>query len=344
VLTAIVADDFAEPERAGALFATSARRSFELRFDGAVPRNLRTGARATIRGRVDQSTIYVAALDGTGMTIETTAAALPATMGHRTIVIIADFRDAAVTCTTQAISDMMFTDPNGRSVAALYRVCSLGQVMISGDVVGPYTLEASSTDPCDFNAWSMSANAQAAAAGVDLSTYQHRFYVFPVSQCPAGGYGTMGGNPSSAWIFQCGIRGAYAHEMGHNMTLDHASTPTSEYADTTDPMAISTGMMPGVNAPHRHQLGWHGPTAVRLVDRDGEYDVAPLAADPATAVAPQMLMIRKPDTGEYYYLSYRLQIGADSAIDGTFYEKLSVHRYRGDGLDPDLQTRRTRRR
>ncbi len=333
VVTTVVGDDFARnrSETLHLIRDERSGRSFELRFEGAAPAELRSDARVTIRGRVLESTVYVAASDGTGMTIQSAAAEAPATSGHRTIVIIANFRDAVVTCTPQAITDMMFTDPNGRSVTALYQECSLGQVMIAGDVFGPYTLGAASTDPCDFNVWSATADSMATAAGADLTTYQHKVYVFPVSQCPAAGYGTVSANPSSAWIFQCGIRGVYAHEIGHNLSLDHASTPTSEYDDFSDPMAMSTGLMMGLNSPHRHQLGWYGPSGVRLIDQDGSYDVAPLSLDPSTATAPQILMIRKPDTGEYYYLSYRLPIGFDQSIDMLLHNKLSIHRYRGDG-------------
>jgi hypothetical protein len=335
VLTTVFGDDFdrgqselhhfIRDERTGAMFG--------LRFEGGTPGELRSGARVTARGRVHESTLYVAAADGTGMTIQgaTTTVSQATTGNRRTIVIVANFRDANVTCSVQSITDMMFTDPNGRSVAALYRECSLGQLMLSGDVVGPYALDAASTDPCNFNAWSVSADAQATAAGVDLSSYQHKFYVFPVSQCGAAGYGTIGGNPSMAWVFQCGYRGVYAHELGHNLAMDHASTPTSEYDDTTDPMAISSGMLPGLNAPHRHQLGWHSATSLRLVEQEGSYDVAPLALDPTVATAPQILMIRKPDTNEYYYLSYRYPMGFDASIDGSFFYRLSIHRYKGDG-------------
>jgi hypothetical protein len=334
VLTTVFGDDFdrgqselhhfIRDERTGAMLG--------LRFEGGTPGELQSGARVTARGRVHESTLYVAASDGTGMTIQgATPTVSQATTGHRTIVIVANFRDANVTCSVQSITDMIFTDPNGRSVAALYRECSLGQLMLSGDVVGPYALDVSSTDPCNFNAWSMSADAQATAAGVELASYQHKFYVFPVSQCGAAGYGTISGNPSIAWVFQCGIRGVYAHELGHNLGMDHASTPTSEYDDTTDPMAISSGMLPGLNAPHRHQLGWYGATSVRLVEQEGLYDVAPLALDPTVATAPQILMIRKPDTNEYYYLSYRYPMGFDASIDGVFFYKLSIHRYKGDG-------------
>src|SRR5439155_13133985 len=82
------------------------------------------------------------------------------------------------------------------------------------------------------------------------------------------------------------------------------------------------------NAPHRQQLGWLG-TNSQLVTQSGNYDVAALALDPTAATASQMLMIPKPDTNEYYYLSYRQPIGFDNYIDGSLYNRLSIHRYNG---------------
>jgi hypothetical protein len=61
--------------------------------------------------------------------------------------------------------------------------------------------------------------------------------------------------------------------------MDHASTPTQEYGDNTDPMSIATWMLHGVNAPHRRALGWFGSTDTLLVTTTGVFDVAPLAVD-----------------------------------------------------------------
>ena len=78
VVTAIVGDDFAHnrSELVHLIRDERTGRSFELRFDGPPPANLRSGARATVRGRADTSTIYVAAADGTGMTIQSSTAAV----------------------------------------------------------------------------------------------------------------------------------------------------------------------------------------------------------------------------------------------------------------------------
>jgi hypothetical protein len=65
------------------------------------------------------------------------------------------------------------------------------------------------------------------------------------------------------------------------------------------------------------------------VTQSGLYDIAPLEADPS--MATQVVVIAKPDTGEKYYLSYRHAIGFDSNVDGVYLDRLSVHRYKGDG-------------
>jgi uncharacterized repeat protein (TIGR01451 family) len=132
-------------------------------------------------------------------------------------------------------------------------------------------------------------------------------------------------------VFTCHLNGVYAHEFGHNLGMDHAATPTSEYGDTTDPMAFGSDWLPGVNAPHRQELNWLAPQRTQSVGNDGIYDVAPLALDPSIATAPQAIIIAKPDTQEKYYLSYRMPQGFDNFIDSSLYSRLGIHRYKGDG-------------
>jgi hypothetical protein len=155
-------------------------------------------------------------------------------------------------------------------------------------------------------------------------------YVMPRNACPGTGFATLGGTPSLSWIFSCETGPSYAHEMGHNLGMHHASDPTREYGDPTDPMGTGSWAIRGLNAPHREQLGWLPTGTTQAVSQSGTYDVAPLAMDPAAAAAPQALTIRKPDTGEQYYLSYRLAQGYDNYISSWYYGKLSVHKYAGN--------------
>jgi M6 family metalloprotease-like protein len=337
-LATIYADDFAHAraERIYVLRDTRTKKVFTVRFDQEPSRHSRSGRVVTLSGRAHGSELYVLAAQTESYAAPPTALATAQTAtvasgDQKTLVIVANFRDESVTCSTSAINDAMFSDPNGLSVDSLYRDNSLGKISFSGNVVGPYTVPFASTDTCDISAWADAADAEATATGVDLAGYAHKVYVMPANACPGAGFGTVGGTPSGAWVFACNLKGLFAHELGHNLGMDHASTPTAEYGDSTDPMAYGSTQLRGMNAPHRQQLGWLGASSVQLVDQDGTYDLAPLARDPGTITAAQTIMIAKPDTAENYYLSYRVPEGFDSYIDGTYSGKLSVHRYRGDG-------------
>jgi Gametolysin peptidase M11/NPCBM-associated, NEW3 domain of alpha-galactosidase len=339
-LTVMYADDF-ENKRSELIHTIVDERtgkSLRIRFEGEPPRDLRSGARVRIRGHASDSELYAYAAQADSSSTGTTSSveiisqpATAATTGHSTLVMIANFRDANVSCSADTIRDTVFTNPNRQSVADLYRACSLGQVSLSGDVVGPFTIDFASTDACDPSGWLRATNDQAAANGVNVSAYVHRIYVMPRNTCPAAGYAGIGGG--SALIFGCDLPGLYAHELGHNLGMDHASTYASEYGDLTDPMGLSEILLKGVNAPHRHQLGWLGVNRLQLVSQSGMYILAPLALDPAVATAPQTILIMKRDTGEYYYLSYRAALGFDNygQIDGWYVNRLSVHAYKGDG-------------
>jgi len=252
---------------------------------------------------------------------------------QRTLVIVADFRDKPVSCSVSSIRSVMF-DPT-LSVAALYRDNSLGKVTVTGEVVGPYLLDKTTADPCHLSGLSAAAETAAAAAGVEVSAYPRRMYVLPPNTCSGTGNGTVAGVQSYSWIYNCDIAGTYVHNFGHNLGMDHAGTGgtlmVSDIDDASDPMAWTSNSFRGLNAPHRHQLGWLAPGSIELVKDGGTFNVAPLGLDPALASGPQVLMIAKPDTNEYYYLSYRRPVGFDRYIDGLSYDLLSVHKYKGDG-------------
>jgi hypothetical protein len=86
-----------------------------------------------------------------------------------------------------------------------------------------------------------------------------------------------------------------------------------------------------VNAPHREQMGWHLPEQAITATKGGIYKIAPLELDRQQAFEPQILKIAKPDTNEYYYLSYRRPIGFDHSLRSSYLDRLNVHRYKGSG-------------
>ena len=76
-------------------------------------------------------------------------------------------------------------------------------------------------------------------------------------------------------------------------------------------------------------MGWMPPGNIVTVTQSGTYTVAALELSPTQAPAPQILKIAKPDTGEYYYFSYREPVGLDSGLRSAYWNRINVHKYTG---------------
>ena len=333
VVTALYLDDF-ENRRSDVVHAIRDQktgRSFTLRFDKAQSR-LRPGTVTTVTGRARGSEVYLLAdqlaSTSTASSTATSVQAATVTGDQRTLVIVANLLDATVPTSTAAINDLMFSDPQGRSVDRLYREMSAGQVSFSGTVVGPYLLNRSSTDPCDLGALTSAAET-AAGQAVDLSTYPRKVYVLPPAGCGAAGLAEFGATPSRAWVFYSEIGDIFAHELGHNLGMHHASTASNEYGDNTSIMGLARNRLRPVNAPHKIQMGWASGTQVVSAERDGDFELAPLELQPGVTAAPQVLVVPKAGTTERYYVAYRRAIGINSEGYAEYMDRLSVHLWSG---------------
>ena len=300
----------------------------------------REGLRSYLNGQ-ESSEVVVQALDPSAplQTSSTVSATQSSSVvgDQSTLVIVANFRDKGLDplrpgadCSLQAISDRMFTDPLDQSVDDLYRAMSFGQVSFSGRVVGPVTLNASSTDACNNNVWADAADALVAATGIDPSQYARKLYVMPSSMCPAAGLGELAVTPSRAWVFTCDIPHVYAHELGHNLGMDHAATPTTEYGDDSDVMGSQGGLKP-VNAPHKRQMGWLGDPQTFEVTQTGTYVIAPLPLDGAVVTAPQTLKIKKPDSTILTTCPFVTATDSRPMRVAPISGAISVHRWSGTG-------------
>jgi hypothetical protein len=245
------------------------------------------------------------------------------------MVVIANFQDAVVSCAASDLESRVFTDPVDKSVDDLYRESSFDNLWLEGGVFGPFTIPYSTTSACDISAWAAAADAQAAAAGVDVSSYTRKVYILPrANPCGYVGIGTVGGNPSRSWIFRCDLTDAVAHELGHNFGMGHASTPSDTYGDTSDIMGYSGLRLRQINAPHQKQTGWLSAGQYQPVSVSGTYLLAPLEVRPMETTPPQVLLVAKPDTGESYFLSYRQPIGFDANLSSSYVGGVSVHKHR----------------
>ena len=333
-----VADDFA---------GGRSRSSFKLHGDaGAPPLNIyfadgaaserdlhgMSGKRAAFEAMrigdnlliLDRKKVQLEAAGGT-TTSGTVVAAGSVVQGNQlTLSILVNFSDKALTCTAADVEGRLFGS-TGPTVNNNYLESSRGLVSFSGKAVGPYTINYASTGTCDYSGWATAANAAAKAAGFDPALYQRVNYVTPGnSTCGWSGLAYMPGKQS--WVQSCGSTGVYSHELGHNLSLHHASTPTSEYGDGSDPMGGARVV--DHNGANRTMAGWLPAGAVQDVGTGGSYALASVSTN-ATAASPQVLRIVKPDTNEYYYVSFRQALNLDASLSSGYLNNISVHRAAG---------------
>jgi len=313
------------------------------RLDFAVAPDPRlvTGSSVVVRGRLEQDSLTV---EGGVEVVEWAAAS--ETGERRVLVLITDFQDATVSCADAYVEEAMFTGT--QSVDGLYRESSFGLVSFPGDTDGDgqsdilrLSIDALTTDPCNYNSWADQANQAADEAGIDRSLYQHTLYVLPGNTCQWAGLANVGCSATCrSWIRSCGLKDLYAHELGHNLGMRHASSDLdndgqidSVYGDWSDIMGTSGLNWRRFNGPHNEWMGWLPPDQIVEVTTTGtsEHVIAPLGSDPTTAAHPQLLKIFNPGRGDYYYLSYRRRSGYDATLRSEYADKTNVHRFSGSG-------------
>jgi hypothetical protein len=236
-----------------------------------------------------------------------------------------NFSDRSATFTLDTLRRRVFTTTSDYDKENSY-----DQAWLTGDAVGPLTIALSST-VCDYSTLASQAKAAATNAGVQLSNYNRYVYVFPKNFCGWWGLGTVGGNPSQAWINDNPQLRVIAHELGHNFGLYHshsldcgaaviASTcTTSDYGDTVDVMGTSNGHF---NAFQKERLGWLNSSVtppITTVQGSGQYLIDAFEPKGGSSKALKILKSTESATGKktWYYVEFRQPIGVDSWISGN---------------------------
>ena len=320
----------------------------------ARPTRLQTGSRIRVKGIGLDEDIVLA--DGGSGSVTTLAAALPNTLGVQdTLVVLVNFSDAPTQPFTQATATQVVLGTTGDYDMEV----SYQQTSLAGAVTPWYTIAQTSTT-CDYNAIASQADAAATAGGYVVANYRRKVYVFPGNTCGWWGLGTVGGNPSRAWInAKYGfVVSVVAHEMGHNFGLYHSHSldcganvvggncTSSEYGDVLDVM----GGSPGGGAAHfnafqKEQLGWLGagisPPLTTVQAGAGQYSIGNLeavrsATPRALKIANALNTCNAPAPTEWYYVEKREAVGFDAFIGNqatTIGSSVIVHRVTGG--DPD---------
>lgn len=292
----------------------------------------------------------------------------PLTIGDRkAVVLILNMRNrdtdvvAENTYGSSDLDSMMYTGT--QNVKSLYEASSYQQLSFDPntdgtgghDIFGPFTIEYSPNDDCTVNnqqlntildQWATDADTLATAQGIDLTQYEHRIYFLPSEVgCGWKGMGSEActGNACRVWVIKDTTNtneGRYiAHELGHNLSWRHAASdpdndgvfaPKDEYGDKSGIMGWPVWAQ--ANAPHRDQLEWFDayPGTLVTAECSRQYQLHALELDPGVDnVGIQVVKIHKPDTNEYYYLSYRRQIGPYPS-NSDYADQINIHRYDGN--------------
>ena len=331
-------------------------REFELED---VPPGLQHGMHVRAKGRLRRGVRrdgarVLAAPAGGELSVTVLDAAMPAAAlvsgGRKAIVIVVDFTQdgKTVPCSDAAIAGYMFS--GNPSVDKLYREASFNLLSWPADTNGngaPDVFHVAINDAgndCDTTTWRSLADSAATTAGANLSLYQHRVYVLPSTvACQWAGYAQIGcGSACWAMVSTCDRGDVYAHELGHNLGMYHASFDLNddggvdgtcpwggwsgggEYCDDSDFMGISTNVWRQTNGPHKSQMGWVPASKIVDATTAGTYALAPLETDPATTTLPLLLRVARP-AGGFYYLSYRRAVGYDAAMRSSYVDRTSIH-------------------
>jgi hypothetical protein len=328
-------------------FLQTPDKRFSLHFKNA-PKNLLSSTLVSIDGLLigdsgetdgkvalesDESLLMLAADGDTYGTITTsssTVSVLPNTFGEQKVaVLLVNFQDKPDNkpWSLDQVDNMVFS-----TVSDFFLENSYGQTWFAGDVYGWYTIDYDST-ACSTTQIAKKADSAVVADGIDLSAYNRYIYIFPRnSACGWSGVGTVGGDPSRAWINGKLELKLIGHEIGHNFGLQHskalecgATTLGSncqiyEYGDRFDIMGNYTAGH--LNAFQKTQLGWLGygnSPPVTTAETSGTYSLEPFELGSASSVALKILKGIDPITlaENWYYLEYRQAFGFDSFLAGN---------------------------
>lgn len=254
---------------------------------------------------------------------------------QRVAIILANFPGRPVPEITKArVGDIAF-GASGRSAATFYKEASYGQLSLTGDVFGWYTLDRAYG--CGEFFGLRAAALAAADRDIDFTRYSRVVVITPgLVGCSITGEGTIGCqtlfSPSKRF------RASYAsvrfdrpedllftliHELGHNLGVRHARTMRfpgialgadrglatfEEYGDRFSVMGSGEAHF---SAAQKAKLGWIRPPVDYVqVQSAGVFDLLPLQS---AASGVKALRVKRNSGEDVLWIEYRQPVGTFDA-------------------------------
>jgi len=343
-LTVLIDDDFSHGTSRTRYWIATGGEHFEVYFAGH-PTGLRSGEAVSIRG-IRLRNRMAAAL--TRVSAESAPSGCGPTGEQKTAVLLLEFPDVPFPYSIVTPSDLhdMYFSSSRQSLDGYIREASYGQAFVTGDVFGPFQL-SQDFDYATQQPDGLFAAIRAADPVVDFTVYNHIVLVWPAPGVSGwGGLGELGCEHLSSptrpdfigtfVILGVGTRQGYgiglaAHEAGHNLGLNHASSldyaplalgppgVDGVHVEYGDPFSVMGGSGEDVgypahyNAQHKAQLGWLDSGSMQNVETDGTFVLQPFE-NPAGLRA---LRVRRGTGDQWLWLEYRQPIGYDASLAGV---------------------------
>lgn len=259
----------------------------------------------------------------------------PSAIGALSIaVIVVDYSDQVNPYTQERVENLYFnnevgagnTYTQGRSVANYFSEVSQSQMSLTGDVIGPYTIDRP-VSPCSYDQNENAVSALLEQDAVSLAGYDLVQFVFPRVNGCAWGYGFLWNKYTTIYGPVDNDHFVYVavHEIGHNFGMGHAGTMSCtdgdgyrvsisstcaslfacEYCDEYDPMG--SGDYAYYSGFNQALINWIGDEEITMVEDDA---TVTLVSPEKGLDGTRLLAIARPTSGpevndDYLYVEYR---------------------------------------